>query len=62
MCAGISSTIDISGAGPTVLALCASSTQADSVYSAFVSTAHELRVAGESLQLALTDLGAHVVG
>jgi homoserine kinase len=51
----------ISGAGPTVMALCASSDQVESVSAAFESVAERLGVSGEALQLALTDRGAHVV-
>jgi homoserine kinase len=52
----------ISGAGPTVLALCASHDQADAVAATFVATARHLGVPGTTLRLALTAQGAHVVG
>jgi homoserine kinase len=53
----------VSGAGPTIMALCAdSSSQADDVASAFERTARSLNVAGMVLRLALTEQGAHVVG
>jgi len=51
----------ISGAGPTVLALCANATQIATVTQAFDATADQLGVAGTTLPLALTDRGAHVV-
>ena len=51
----------ISGAGPTVMALCASPAQAESVSAAFESVAARVGVAGTTRQLALTDRGAHVV-
>jgi homoserine kinase len=50
----------ISGAGPTVLALCANS-EVQSVASAFEAAARDLGVAGSSLVLGLTEQGAHVV-
>lgn len=50
-----------SGAGPSVLALCANAPQAEAVAAAFDSTAHTLRVPGQTLELALSDAGAHVV-
>jgi homoserine kinase len=49
-----------SGAGPSVLALCASAPRAEVVSSALASTAHGLSLEGTTLQLALSDLGAHV--
>src|SRR5205823_10108662 len=48
----------ISGAGPTVLALCATAPQIAAVTRAFEVTAHDLGVAGITLPLALTDQGA----
>jgi homoserine kinase len=50
-----------SGAGPSVLALCADDDRADAVAIALSSTARRLDVAGTSLRLALSDRGAHVV-
>jgi homoserine kinase len=50
-----------SGAGPSVLALCAGDDRADAVAAALSSTARRLDVPGTSLRLALTDTGAHVV-
>src|SRR5205807_92695 len=47
----------ISGAGPTVLALCATATQIAAVTRAFDTTAREVGVAGRTLPLALTDQG-----
>jgi homoserine kinase len=52
----------MSGAGPTVMTLCASSAAAASVAVAFESVAARLGVPGETRHLALTDRGAHVVG
>ena len=51
----------VSGAGPTILALCASGAQVEAVAAAFDSTAVRLEVPGSTLRLALTDRGAHVV-
>jgi homoserine kinase len=51
----------ISGAGPSVLALCADDDQAAAVATAFESTAQRLEVTGVSLCLSLSDRGAHVV-
>jgi homoserine kinase len=51
----------ISGAGPTVLALCGAESDADAVTEAFTSTARDKSVAGRVLRLGLTDRGAHVV-
>jgi homoserine kinase len=51
----------ISGAGPTVLALCADATQVATVATAFDMTARQHGVAGKTLALSLTDRGAHVV-
>jgi homoserine kinase len=51
----------VSGAGPTVLALCGDDSSANTVAAAFESAAHRLGVAGATLRLALTDRGAHVV-
>jgi homoserine kinase len=51
----------ISGAGPTVMALCADSAgHADAVVSAFERTARATGVAGKTLRLALSEQGAHV--
>jgi len=49
-----------SGAGPSVLALCASG-QVEAVAAAFDSTARQLGLAGASMHLSTTDTGAHVV-
>lgn len=51
----------ISGAGPTVLALCKDADQVAAVGSALVATAADLQVAGSILSLALSQAGAHVV-
>jgi homoserine kinase len=51
-----------SGAGPSILALCGDEARATSVAAAFDATAERLRVPGMSLNLALSDAGAHVVG
>jgi homoserine kinase len=51
----------VSGAGPSVLALCADDQQADAVASALTSSARGMAVAGASLRLAVSDTGAHVV-
>jgi homoserine kinase len=51
-----------SGAGPSVLALCADADRGEAVAAAFDSTARALHVPGRTLQLALSDVGAHVVG
>jgi homoserine kinase len=51
----------ISGAGPTVLALCQADSQINAVTHAFETTAADLHVSGSTLALALTDSGAHVV-
>jgi homoserine kinase len=51
----------MSGAGPSVLALCADPSQAKSVGAALVATAQELGEPGETLLLSLIDQGAHVV-
>jgi homoserine kinase len=51
----------VSGAGPTILALCGNADQATSVAAAFEHTATQLSVPGSTLRLALTDRGAHVV-
>jgi homoserine kinase len=51
----------ISGAGPTVLALCDADACVDAVASAFTSTSVENGVAGHVLRLDLVDRGAHVV-
>jgi homoserine kinase len=50
-----------SGAGPTVLALCAGEDQAAAVTFAFDATARRLDVVGRSLSISLTSIGAHVV-
>jgi homoserine kinase len=50
-----------SGAGPSILALCASDAQVAAVVAGFELTAHQLAVPGRTLRLALTELGAHVV-
>jgi homoserine kinase len=51
----------MSGAGPSVLALCADEARAESVAAAYESTARQLRVPGVALRVALVDRGAHVV-
>jgi homoserine kinase len=51
----------ISGAGPTVLALCQDTDQVASVTRAFEATAADLHVGGSTLVLALSQSGAHVV-
>ncbi len=51
-----------SGAGPSVLALCAGGQEVDAVAATFDAIAHELELAGITLRLALSDIGAHVVG
>jgi homoserine kinase len=51
----------VSGAGPTVLALCAADGSADAVVGAFTSTARQKDVPGSVLRLDLSDRGAHVV-
>lgn len=51
----------VSGAGPTVLALCSSSAQVASVAEALDGTAQRLGVPGSTLRLALSDRGAYVV-
>jgi homoserine kinase len=51
----------ISGAGPTVLALCLADATADVVADAFTSTAQQAEVGGRVLRLGLCDRGAHVV-
>ena len=50
-----------SGAGPSVLALCADELHADAVGAAFAATAQRLGEPGQTLQMALIDRGAHVV-
>ena len=50
-----------SGAGPSVLALCADAQQVDAVAAAFDSTAQQLGLAGVTMRLSLSDTGAHVV-
>jgi homoserine kinase len=50
-----------SGAGPSVLALCADSQQVDAVTAAFETTAQHLGLAGVTMCLSLSDKGAHVV-
>ena len=49
-----------SGAGPTVLALCADDAQAAAVSHAFEECARALEIPGSSLRLALSQRGAHV--
>jgi homoserine kinase len=51
----------MSGAGPSVLALCGDQDSADAVAAAFNTTGPQLDVQGTSLRLALCDRGAHVV-
>jgi homoserine kinase len=51
----------VSGAGPTLVALCQNADQVASVSDAFETTAEALHVPGSTLSLALTESGAHVV-
>jgi len=51
----------VSGAGPTILALCTDDRQAEAVRLALASTAEGLNVRGTGLRLALSDTGAHIV-
>lgn len=51
----------ISGAGPTVLALCQTADQVASVLHAFEATAADLHVPGSTMSLALTKSGASIV-
>jgi homoserine kinase len=51
----------VSGAGPTILALCGNTDSATAVASAFDSTARKLSVPGVVLRLELIERGAHVV-
>jgi homoserine kinase len=50
-----------SGAGPSVLALCADEAHAETVAAAFTDTARRLEVNGRSLRMSLTERGAHIV-
>ncbi|MCA1647031.1 MAG: hypothetical protein LC797_16730 [Chloroflexi bacterium] len=50
-----------SGAGPSVLALCADEAQALAVGGALEATARRLGEPGQTLQLTLIDRGAHVI-
>ena len=50
-----------SGAGPSVLALCADDAAAARVEASFGAIARSLGVAGSALRLALSDRGAHLV-
>ena len=50
-----------SGAGPSVLALCADAQQVDAVAAAFDACAQQLGLAGVTMRLSLSDTGAHVV-
>jgi homoserine kinase len=51
----------VSGAGPSVLALCAAADAVDAVAEAFRATAESHAVSGSVLRLAISDTGAHVV-
>jgi homoserine kinase len=51
----------VSGAGPTILALCADAAQVASVTDAFDTATRDLRVDGSTRAFALTEQGAHVV-
>ncbi|HEV7662719.1 MAG TPA: homoserine kinase [Chloroflexota bacterium] len=51
----------VSGAGPTILALCGNTDSATAVASAFDSTARKLSLPGVVLRLELVERGAHVV-
>jgi homoserine kinase len=51
----------VSGAGPTILALCGDADQAAAVALAFTRTAEKRGIPGSTLRLALSDRGAHVV-
>ncbi len=50
-----------SGAGPSVLALCGDAASAARVEAAFAAFARSQALAGQTLQLAFSDRGAHVV-
>ena len=50
-----------SGAGPSVLALCADEPQANAIGAAFAETAQRLGEPGQTLQMSLINEGAHVV-
>jgi homoserine kinase len=50
-----------SGAGPSVLALCAGEQHADAVDAAFQATAQRLGEPGQTMQMVLIDRGAYVV-
>ncbi len=50
-----------SGAGPSILALCADELQANAVGAAFETTALRLGEPGRTLQMSLIERGAHVV-
>ncbi len=52
----------VSGAGPSVLALCGDRRQAESVARAMQQTAEGASVEGAAMVLPITDRGAHVVG
>jgi homoserine kinase len=52
----------MSGAGPTVLALCSSTRDLERVDEAFASAARDQHVPGTTVRLALSERGAHVVG
>lgn len=51
----------VSGAGPTLLALCSSDAQTAAVGEAFAVAARELEVPGSVMSFGLSDRGAHVV-
>jgi homoserine kinase len=51
-----------SGAGPSVLALCADDQQADAVGAGFDATARRLDLEGVTMRLTLSDAGAYIVG
>jgi homoserine kinase len=51
----------VSGAGPSILALCSTQTECEDVASAFEVTARSSNVGGSVLRLAISDTGAQVV-
>lgn len=51
----------VSGAGPTLLALCGEAAQAVAVEVAFTEEARRLHLPGSTLRLSLSERGAHVV-
>jgi homoserine kinase len=51
----------VSGAGPSILALCADAQSAQSVMQSLSAEANRKRVPGSAIPLALTQRGAHIV-